>query len=52
MSLRFFEIGLGCLIGALLNFMFGYWINTVMLVVGILALVFAFLEKFSAKGKV
>jgi uncharacterized membrane protein (Fun14 family) len=44
MSLRWFEIGLGCLFGAILNFMFGYWINIVLLVVGILFLVFALLE--------
>ncbi len=43
-SLRFFEVGLGCVFGAILNFMFGYWINVVLLVVGLLALVIGFLE--------
>lgn len=43
-SLRFFEIGLGCLVSALLNFMFGYWINIVLVIIGGLFCTIAFLE--------
>jgi uncharacterized membrane protein (Fun14 family) len=50
-SLRFFEVGLGCVFGAVLNFMFGYWINVVLLVVGLLALVFGFLESRKVETK-
>lgn len=47
-KLRTFELGLSCILAALLNFMFGYWINFVLVVVGVLALVFSFLEPSKA----
>lgn len=43
-SLRWLELGLGCLFGAILNFIFGYWINIVLVMVGMLCVVISFIE--------
>jgi hypothetical protein len=44
-SLRFLEIGMGLIMAALLNFLFGYWINIVLMLVGGLCMLIAFIEK-------
>lgn len=51
MSIRFLELGVGCIVGAILNMLFGHWINVVLLLGGCLFLLFAFLEKFYTKDK-